>query len=363
MEKEQSTQKDATKPDGVLGYFSLDEEKKDVRVIVELKGKNVKNLDYAEKQAFEYKDKIENIEWVILSNISQIRLYSSDSGGRLLYESFEISNLASSIEEIKKLHFLLAKERLFTKDKRCSPTHNLLSETKQREKNIEVVFYKQYCQVRIELFEDLKKQNFKEHPNFLLSKTQKILDRFIFICFVEQYGILPKKIIEKINEQFHEKTWENLKTIFFYFNKGNSKFPIPMLNGGLFKEDKKLNSLKISNEPLDKLIQLSNWNFKSELSINILGHIFEQSIYDLEKERSKIEKIDYNVKKGKQKKDGIFYTPDYITSYIINETLGSWILSQRRILNLHILTEDEIKCIELKKKKLTDEQKTHKTQN
>ena len=39
------------------------------------------------EQAFEYRDKIDGIEWVITSNTNEIRLYSAGSGGRLKYQS------------------------------------------------------------------------------------------------------------------------------------------------------------------------------------------------------------------------------------------------------------------------------------
>ena len=54
---EYKTQKDGTKVDGVLGFVTKD--KKDIRVAMELKAKNTTNLDGVEKQAFEYRDKID----------------------------------------------------------------------------------------------------------------------------------------------------------------------------------------------------------------------------------------------------------------------------------------------------------------
>ena len=35
--------------------------------------------------------------------------------------------------------------------------------------------------------------------------------------------------------------------------------------------------------------------------------------------------INFDKKKGKRKKDGVFYTPEYITKYIVNEAVGSWL--------------------------------------
>ena len=74
LEKEEKTELDGQKPDGILGFITKD--KKDIRVAIELKAKNTTNLDTVEKQTFEYRDKIDGIEWVITSNTNEIRLYS-----------------------------------------------------------------------------------------------------------------------------------------------------------------------------------------------------------------------------------------------------------------------------------------------
>jgi hypothetical protein len=97
---EYKTQKDGTKVDGVLGFITKD--KKDIRVAIELKAKNTTNLDGVEKQAFEYRDKIDGIEWVITSNTNEIRLYSAGSGGRLKYQSWTFLELANNPAKQKR---------------------------------------------------------------------------------------------------------------------------------------------------------------------------------------------------------------------------------------------------------------------
>ena len=59
----------------------------------------------------------------------------------------------------------------------------------------------------------------------------------------------------------------------------------------------------------------------SEVDVNILGHIFENSL-------TEIEEITNQLQEGaeptisKRKKDGVFYTPQYITKYIVENTVG-----------------------------------------
>jgi len=61
--------------------------------------------------------------------------------------------------------------------------------------------------------------------------------------------------------------------------------------------------------------------------VNILGHIFEQSISDIEQLKGELlgEEITTDElvekKESKRKKDGIFYTPEYIVDYIVQNSL------------------------------------------
>jgi hypothetical protein len=49
-------------------------------------------------------------------------------------------------------------------------------------------------------------------------------------------------------------------------------------NGGLFAPDEILDNIKINDDLLYKhTLNLSNYDFESEVSVNILGHIFEHS--------------------------------------------------------------------------------------
>ncbi|MDM8565436.1 N-6 DNA methylase, partial [Candidatus Halobeggiatoa sp. HSG11] len=109
---------------------------------------------------------------------------------------------------------------------------------------------------------------------------------------------------------------------------------IPAYNGGLFAADKILDKLVISDEVLhDNLLRLANYDFNTELDVNILGHIFEHSLNELEEMEAKIAGNSIG-KNSKRKKDGIFYTPKYITQYIVENTLGKLCVEKRQELGL-----------------------------
>ncbi len=83
--------------------------------------------------------------------------------------------------------------------------------------------------------------------------------------------------------------------------------------------------LLIGNHIFDEAAEITDYDFESELNVNILGHIFEQSINDIEEIKSSIAGDAFDKKSGKRKKDGIFYTPEYITRYIVDQAVGGWL--------------------------------------
>ena len=62
------------------------------------------------------------------------------------------------------------------------------------------------------------------------------------------------------------------------------------------------------------------------VDVDILGHIFEQSITDLERIRNELderaETAGAEKHKSRRKKEGAFYTPAFITRYIVEQALG-----------------------------------------
>ncbi|MEP0824227.1 MAG: N-6 DNA methylase, partial [Nitrososphaera sp.] len=66
---------------------------------------------------------------------------------------------------------------------------------------------------------------------------------------------------------------------------------------------------------INNLLIMSSFDFHSELNVNILGHIFEQSLTDLEEIKGSEGGI------PKRKKEGIYYTERYITEYICKNTI------------------------------------------
>ena len=329
LEREKKNETDGKKADGVI-YVD-----KKIVGVIELKAQDTKNLDKIESQAFNYHASHSNSKYIIISNFDELRFYIDK---KTAYEKFSLFNL--DYEEFKKLHLLISFESI----KNDIPL-KLKEKTSNFEQNISKELYKDFSVFRNNLFENIVNKNPDIEKSTLLRLTQKLCDRIIFILFAEDRGLLTSNTIKEIREEFKAQKFTDYKLydIYkFYFkaiNEGNEKLNIPKYNGGLFSLDTELDSLIIDDSFLDMEAQkLSDYDFDSEISVNILGHIFEQSLTDLEEIQSNIDNVDFDKTKSKRKKDGVFYTPEYITKYIVDNTLGKMCNNKREELNLLNIT-------------------------
>ncbi|MDX4012233.1 N-6 DNA methylase [Aliarcobacter skirrowii] len=320
LEREKKNETDGKKADGVI---YVDDK---VVGVIELKAQDTKNLDKIETQAFNYHASHSNSKYIIISNFDELRFYVDK---KTAYEKFNLFTL--NYEDFKKLHLLISYESI--KD---DVPLKLKEKSNSFEQDISKKLYKDFSNFRTLLFENIVKNNTNIDKQTLLRLTQKLCDRIIFILFAEDRDLLRANMIKEIREEFINQKFTNysLYDIYkFYFeaiNKGNDKLQIPQYNGGLFAVDELLDSLIIDDFILDENVQiLSNYDFASEISVNILGHIFEQSLTDLEELQANIDNVNFDKTKSKRKKDGVFYTPEYITRYIVENTLGKMCSEKR----------------------------------
>jgi type I restriction-modification system DNA methylase subunit len=119
--------------------------------------------------------------------------------------------------------------------------------------------------------------------------------------------------------------WENFKHLFRSIDKGNPSANISAFNGGLFEKDPKVDDLHLDDQWTTFFREIGTYDFKDEVSVDVLGHLFEQSITDLEALRSDPDAPPAPEKKktaGKRKREGVYYTPAFITQFIVRETIG-----------------------------------------
>lgn len=339
---EGTTEIDSTKPDGRLGS-NLKKDSK-VEVVIEWKGSNI-NLDQLTgnpvTQAWNYVSGFDGCMWYIVGNFKEIRLFNRNFT-RKQYQSFDLDELAESEKKVKEFILLFHKENLLKNSLSKSFLENLLDQNRARKDIITDEFYSEFKHYRNIVFNHLKHRYADQDAKVLLHTTQSILDKITFIQFASSRSLLSTKILEKHIEisknipQNNDRFWYVLTGLFRSIDEGN-KYVKPEIfgyNGELFKYDKKLESISLSDNILEEVLNFfAKYDFNNELSLDVLGRIFEQSISDLEEMKFEIDTnalIESNIqikldKPSKRKKDGVFYTPEYITKYITQTVIDSYL--------------------------------------
>ncbi len=118
--------------------------------------------------------------------------------------------------------------------------------------------------------------------------AQRLFDRIMFIAFCEDRRLLPEKTIPNAYTVagFHAVTnprWQNFKNLFRFIDAGNETYGIPQYNGGLFAPHA-VDELELPDMPWTTFFNaISTYDFADEVNLDVLGHLFERSITELEK--------------------------------------------------------------------------------
>jgi hypothetical protein len=228
---------------------------------------------------------------------------------------------------------------------------NLKKESISQEDAITKKLYNDYSLFKRELYQSLVILNPQFDALTLFQKSQKLLDRFLFLFFAEDRQLLPPNSVRMILEQWNKlkdldaytPLFARFKKYFGYLNTGykGKQYNVYAYNGGLFKADAVLDTIIIDDDLLYKhTLKLSEYDFDSEVDVNILGHIFENSLNELDEIKAQLEGLEIDKSKTKRKKDGVFYTPKYITKYIVENTVGK--LCEEKKADLEIVEDDYI---------------------
>ena len=155
--------------------------------------------------------------------------------------------------------------------------------------------------------------------------AQKLLDRILFVAFAERTDLLPSRLLERAskarNEFRPEPYWTNFLALFREIDIGNEGRGIWAYNGGLFAPDPVADAIVLPDILTEQLVALANWDYRSDVPVTVLGHIFEQSITDLERLRA-ISRGQEPPKISKRKQFGVIYTPDIVTRFLVERTIA-----------------------------------------
>lgn len=309
----------------------------------ELKGADTRDLDAIMpgrnkspvQQAWEYAMHARGVKWVLVSNYVELRLYGFGEG-TAAYEVFQLDHLTDP-DEYARFMLLLSADNLLS-----GRTLDLLKESRREDKDITDKLYQDYKTLRLELLSAVQKADNTIKPLDAIAVAQKILDRVLFIAFAEDTGLLPRSTLKDAfdhSDPYNPRpVWDNFKGLFRSIDLGRSEKTdeggkvvvqaIPRYNGGLFRPDNTINDLELPDAICEGFKTLGGYDFASEVSVTVLGHIFEQSIADVERLQAIARSEEEEPEKasgtsGRRKRDGVVYTPDYIARFIVAETLGT----------------------------------------
>lgn len=345
--------------DVALGHFTVDD--RHVVAPFELKPAKLRDLDAIMpgrnktpvQQAWEYAMDAPGARWVLVSNYVEVRLYAVGYG-RALYESWGLRKLTDP-KEFARFYTLLCAENLLG-----GYTLQLLQESETVQEEITNALYGDYRQVRVTLFRQLREAHPDQSPRQILRLAQTILDRILFIAFAEDTGLLPPNTLERTYAQHNPfapvPVWRNFLGLFRAIDEGQilevdgARIEIPAYNGGLFRQSEEIAELEVSDEICEAFKAIGRYEFESEVSVEVLGHILEQSITDLEELSAAEDEEEFDERLSRRRTEGVYYTPAFVTRYMIEQTLGQVLEDKKRELGQHRLpelTDDDYASIQL----------------
>ncbi len=324
--------------DAAIGLFNH-KQKIPPKVVIELKGPNV-NVDRdrsngrtAVQQCWDYLYALPDCQWGIVCNYVSFRLYNRNQTQKA-YELFTLRELSNK-ETFKQFYYIFQKDGLLPTLLRQPRADILLEKSINKEKEVGESLYKYYHENRINLIQYLTSEHHNKSLERAIYITQKLLDRVIFIAFCEDRELLPHKSLKKACDEvppFSRVTnpkWKNFLELFHSIDKGNPQADIAPYNGGLFRESPEVDELEIDDERINFFKNIGEYDFRDEVNVEVLGHLFERSVNDVERIRygglfGQVEdeqKSPKMKKSAERKKFGIYYTPKEFTTFITHNTI------------------------------------------
>ncbi|MEI7837769.1 MAG: DNA methyltransferase, partial [Planctomycetota bacterium] len=292
------------------------------------------------QQCWDYLNEAPECPWGIVSNIVSFRLYRRELGSACC-QVFTLKELKVP-EKFREFYYLFERGGLLPTLPGQTPRADaLLEKTAQRQREVGDELYDSYHGSRVALVQHLCGDPHNKPLEKAIYIAQRLLDRIVFLAFCQDRGLLPPKTIAKAYNSlppFYRVTnprWQNFLDLFRVVDKGDPKHQISPFNGGLFRADGEVDDLQLEDEWTDFFREIGTYDFRDEVNVDVLGHLFERSINDLERLRlggffqTSQEKTGPKMpKSAERKKLGTYYTPPDFTRFIVFNTVGK-ILSER----------------------------------
>jgi hypothetical protein len=311
-----------------------------------------------------------NLDYGICTNYNEFVLIAKQWGLTKVHR-FRFDSIQNNEEKLKEFVAIFSKKSIIDNKFVEDLYHKSVIEEREFTKE----FYKLFHETRLMLVKEFQSNgNTKDES---IHYAQLYLNRLIFMFFAEDNGNIPKRlfpdrVLEILKSPLiteHSKlVSDTILALFESLNKGSAMLNVFGFNGGLFQDSIPpgiyFNDMKDStffndvyqhselkkeikldedsnniikkyhgklNPVISNLVMMDSFDFNTEVNVNILGHIFEQSLTDLE------ELKEHEV--SKRRKEGIFYTPEYVTDYICRNTIIPY-LSKNGATNVNDLIKE-----------------------
>lgn len=281
--------------DAAIGIFEA-RKRTTPRALIELKGPKV-NVDRdksggrtAVQQCWDYLNEVPKCPWGIVCNCVSFRLYHKDYPPRV-YELFTLQDLRKR-DVFLQFYWLLERGGLLPPGLGQLPRADaLLEKCSKRQREVGDKLYSDYHDNRVRLIQHLTSPVHDKALDSAIRIAQKLVDRVVFVAFCEDRGLLPdRSLFRAWNEvpPFHRVTnpkWQNYLDLFRSVDEGNEARDIPGYNGGLFRKDPLVDDLQLEDLWTDFFKSIGDYDFGHEINVDVLGHLFEKSINDIERIR------------------------------------------------------------------------------
>ena len=170
---------------------------------------------------------------------------------------------------------------------------------------------------RTDLATQIAKTNKFENEFDLAEAVQRILDRLVFLRILEDREIETEDFISEISNNKTDEPYN----VFLKICKGMA----PKYNGLIFNPHPLSENLKVEGRLFKKIVRELNvedspYRF-DEIPVEMLGTIYERFLGD-EINLSTRGKVVIDKKPEVRKAGGVYYTPQYIVEYIVQNTVG-----------------------------------------
>jgi len=349
--------------DGALGVFGTGLPPTPF-VMIELKGaktdldRDKSNGRTAVQQCWDYLNATPACPWGIVSNFVSIRLYHRDKTPSV-YQEFRLQDLRK-LDTFRKFYYLFEAGAFLPSPTGVAPRAiRLLGETTNRQRTVGDELYNYYSDNRNRLIEHLRAAPHSMTLDKAIHVAQRILDRILFIAFCEDRALLRPDSIKETYASIPPYTravnprWRAFVELFASIDLGVPGDPFLHVgyNGGLFKHEPDIDEISLSDTYADVFKRIGEYEFRTEVNVEVLGHIFEKSIAELELIRNAGgplvggtgETESAMPKSAERKRFGIYYTPQAFTEFIVEKTVGALVeTGQSELQKAHNLTANQL---------------------